>query len=122
MFGNSAASIFKSRVAFALGLCLLAVAFAVESKTAWFGPLTGPGSDVQAAKALPADMPRVIEHGVPAPDPVHPAIPFALIATLAAAWPSVTPAQKEVSRTAPPVSLAAYFFPSIFFRPPPFHS
>lgn len=119
MFGKSTACIPRSRVTFALGLCLLAVAFAVEAKTAWFGPLTGPGSDVQAAKALPADMPRVIEHGVPTPDPVHPAIPFALIATLAARWPSVAPARKEVSRKAPPVSLAAYFFPFIFFRPPP---
>lgn len=121
MFGKLAALMTKLRVTLACGLCLLAVVFAVEAKTAWFGPMTGPGSAVRAAKALPADMPRVIEHGVPAPDLVHPAIPFALIATLAAAWPFVAPARNEVRRTDLTVSLAAYFFPLIFFRPPPVH-
>ncbi|HUA93844.1 MAG TPA: hypothetical protein VL991_14820 [Terracidiphilus sp.] len=122
MFGNSAVSFPKLRVALAVGLCLLAIAFAVEAKTAWFGPLTGPGSDVQAAKALPADMPRLIEHGIPVPDPVHPAIPFALITTVAIASPFAAPAANEALDNDAPVSLAAYFFPSVFFRPPPFHS
>jgi hypothetical protein len=122
MFGNLAASTAKLRIALACILCVLAIAFAVEAKTAWFGPLTDPGSEVQAAKALPADMPRLIEHGFPVPDPVHPAIPFALIATLAVALPFLAPARNDVSRNEPPVSLAAYFFPLIFFRPPPVYS
>ncbi len=41
----------------ALGLCVLAVLFALEAKTAWYGPANGPGSDVRSQKALPADSP-----------------------------------------------------------------
>jgi hypothetical protein len=81
--------------------------------------MIGPGSDVRAAKALPADMPRVIEHGIPVPDPVHPNIPFAVVATLLTEWQADVPLRDTVLRSPSPVSLAAYFFPSIFFRPPP---
>jgi hypothetical protein len=121
MSGNSAALAARCRVALACGLCLLAVVFAVEAKTAWFGPAVGPGSAVRAAKALPADMPRVIEHGVPVPDPIHPHIPFAMLRAFCATPLSGAdvPAQEWFAHRYVPVSLAAYFSPQIFFRPPP---
>jgi hypothetical protein len=53
------------REVFALILCLLAVVFAFEAKTAWYLPPHTIGSEVQAAKALPADTPQVIPHGLP---------------------------------------------------------
>jgi hypothetical protein len=121
MVSNSAASPAIHRIILACGLCLLAVIFAMEAKTAWFGPTIGPGSAVRAAKALPADMPRLIEHGIPVPDPIHPQIPFALLTTLAVdqANAADVPARSIASRRQSAVSLAAYFSPQIFFRPPP---
>jgi hypothetical protein len=97
------------------------VIFAMEAKTAWFGPAVGPGSAVRTAKALPADMPRVIEHGIPVPDPTHPHIPFAMLTAFFAAPPAGAdvPAHERALRRDSPVSLAGYFSPQIFFRPPP---
>jgi hypothetical protein len=119
MLGNSAASPAIHRIALAFGLCLLAFVFAVEAKTAWYGPLMGPGSEVRAAKAMPADMPRVIEHGIPTPDPIHPNIPFAILTALPVERPARIPAWSEILRSHTLVSRAAYFSPPIFFRPPP---
>jgi hypothetical protein len=105
----------------ALGLCLLAVLFAVEAKTAWYGPANGPSGHIQSQKALPADLPAMVSHGVSALPPV--AFPLALIflASVAAiAWtdtnflPGV-----DVDFNHFPVSAAPYFFPGLFFRPPP---
>jgi hypothetical protein len=70
------------RVTLALGLCLLAVIFALEAKTAWYGPANGPGIDVRAAKARPADLPQVIDDGVPVPISVPPLLSFAVLAVL----------------------------------------
>jgi hypothetical protein len=109
------------RTLFACGLCLLAVVFAVEAKTAWFGPAFGPGSDVRAAKALPADMPRIIAHGVPVPDPIHPQTPFAdLAAHQACAQQRATRAVRDalVGVHLSPGG-AAWFSPAVLFRPPP---
>jgi hypothetical protein len=105
----------------ACGLCLLAVVFAVEAKTAWFGPVDGPGSAVRAAKALPASMPKVIQHGVLVPDPIHPQISFAILTAFVAEQQAgaEVPAQNRFFRNHIAVSRAAYFSPSIFFRPPP---
>ena len=61
----------------ALGLCLLAVLFALEAKTAWYGPTNGPSSGIQSQKARPADLPAVVSHGVSTLAPVT--VPHALI-------------------------------------------
>jgi hypothetical protein len=109
------------RTALVCGLCLLALSFAMEAKMAWYGPSAGLGSGISAAKAWPADMPRVVNYGVPTPDPVHPRIPFAVLAvftfvSIAGAdhWERQDPLRGRV-----PVVAKAYFSPFLFFRPPP---
>src|ERR1700690_1808159 len=74
MSGWFAASLAFRRTALTVCLCVLTFLFAVEAKTARYGPVAGPGSNVRAAKALPASPPRLVEHGVPAPDPTHPQV------------------------------------------------
>jgi len=109
------------RTTLALVLCLLAVLFAVEAKTAWYGPTTAPGGNVQSQKARPADLPAVVSHGVSN----SPRITFALaliflasagaIASMVAG--SFPGAKAHSSRIQ--VSAAHYFSPGLFFRPPP---
>jgi hypothetical protein len=101
-------------------LCVLAIAFALEAKTAWYGPVDGLGSAVQFAKALPIDAPRVVRHGMPAPDPLHPQLAVAFVALLFAlpiladnlARRATLPALRRVS-------IALCLSPPAFFRPPP---
>jgi hypothetical protein len=120
MLRRTTASTAFWRTALTFGLCLLAFVFAVEAKTAWYGPAAGPGSAVRAAKALPADMPRVIGHGIPVPDPIHPQIPFALVASLAVLRSAADkPHCDEARRDDLQPSHAACFSPQQFFRPPP---
>ena len=121
MNGKSTASKALWRNALAFGLCLLAFIFAVEAKTAWYGPMDGPGSVVRAAKALPASTPKVIEHGVPVPDPIHPGHTFARLALLEAKQPAAAkwPGRNDRSSATFQVSASAYFSPQFFFRPPP---
>ena len=109
------------RTALAIGLCLLAFFFALEAKLAWYGPQSGPDGDVHAVKALPVDTPDIVSEDVPAPDPVHPHLSFALLAPLIAVGMADTDTllghaivQRNFS-----VSSAAYFSPNSFFRPPP---
>jgi hypothetical protein len=111
----------KSRIALALGLCLLSVAFAVEAKTAWFGPASGPGSEVAAAKAWPADLPRVIEHGVTIPQAVPTLISFALMAALSSlrSYGNILSPRRESAPGPANSSPAAFLSPQFFFRPPP---
>jgi hypothetical protein len=110
------------RVTFALGLCLLAVVFAVEAKTAWFGPANGPGSDVRAAKARPSDLPQVIDDGVQVPNPVPPVLSFAVLAALdTGRFAGKThSAQDELGPAGalPAIRLS----PQLYFRPPPPYS
>jgi hypothetical protein len=110
-----------SSTALAFGLCLLAFLFAVEAKLAWFSPARGPAADIRAAKALPADTPVVVSHGITAPDPVHPLAPFVFLAAFAAACMLGADflLTRPVACRQHPVSAAAYFFPGLFFRPPP---
>ncbi|MGB6719950.1 MAG: hypothetical protein WBE72_04080 [Terracidiphilus sp.] len=79
---------------------------------------------MRAQKASPADTPKVIEHGTPVPDPIHPGILFAALLPAAADNPASTrgPGQDEALHGHSAVSLEAYFSPQIFFRPPPFRS
>jgi hypothetical protein len=105
----------------ALGLCLLAVVFALEAKTAWYSPANGPTADIQSQKARPADLAAVVSHGVSTLPPVifPPALIF-LASVAAIAWtdayflPGV-----DVDFNHIPVSAASYFSPGLFFRPPP---
>ena len=100
-------------------LCLLAVVFAFEAKTAWYGPSAGPWSAVRAAKALPADLPQIVSHGIPAPDPVHPAIPFLIFAAFVLSAGSEFQLTRKAAHGPGPLAVAATFFPPHFFRPPP---
>jgi hypothetical protein len=68
-------------------------------------------------------MPRVIEHGIPVPDPIHPQIPFALLTALAVLWSAADrPQCDEARRDGLQLSHAACFSPQQFFRPPPARS
>lgn len=88
---------------------------------AWYGPSADLEPGISAAKAMPADLPRVVNHGVPTPDPVHPRIPFALLAAFT--FVSIAGADRserhDPLRGCVPVAAKAYFSPILFFRPPP---
>ncbi|MGD0154455.1 MAG: hypothetical protein ABSB50_00060 [Terracidiphilus sp.] len=121
MSGSFAASLPYRRAPLAFGLCLLAFLFSIEAKTAWYGPFAGFGSSVREAKALPMATPEVVEHGVPAPDPAHPRLTFAIlpaaaVISLAAAR---LPVGGEIVRNRLPLYTSAFFSPNNFFRPPP---
>jgi len=102
-------------------LCFLAFSFAMEAKMAWYGPVEGPGSSVRAAKAMPADTPELVFHGVPTPDPLHPQFPAVLLAELAAVLLMGTAAFERLgaARGHATVPATHHFYPGVFFRPPP---
>ena len=120
MSGWFAASLTFRRAALTVCLCLLTFLFAVEAKTAWYGPVAGPGSAVRAAKAMPANAPKAIKHGHPAPDTgnsfIRPAVSSALIAMWLAGFPHFSSVQ-TFNRLSPDSTDS--FSPSNFFRPPP---
>ena len=103
------------RAALALGLCGLALLFAVEAKTARYGPVAGAGSDVRAAKALPAEQ---VERGVRAPGATHLRIASRALAviTCASRRGSLVPASDLVSNR-PAVFSVRLFFPSRLYPP-----
>ena len=105
----------------ALGLCLLAVLFALEAKTAWYGSTSGLHDDVQSQKARPADLPSVVSHGVSTLPPVT--FPLTLIFVASVAAIASTDADflpgVDLDFNHIPVSAAPYFSPALFFRPPP---
>jgi hypothetical protein len=104
------------RNALAFGLCVLAVLFALEAKTAWYGPANGPGVDIQSQKALPAELSAVVSQ---APATFPPALVFlASIAAIAWRRSHFLPGDR-VGSDPIPVSAAPHFFPGLFFRPPP---
>lgn len=76
-----------TRLALACSLCLLSIAFAMEAKIAWYGPLSGPGSEVRAAKAMPADVTSVIVRGHEQfSSPFHLPVSFTFLALAIAAF------------------------------------
>jgi len=105
----------------ALILCLLAVLFALEAKTAWYGPANGPRSDIQSQKALPADLPAAGHHGISAHQPAT--FPLALMFFEFVAAITWTGARFhpgiDIDFNYFPVSAASYFTPGLFYRPPP---
>jgi hypothetical protein len=109
------------RTTLACGLCLLAFLFAVEAKTAWYGPASGPGSVVRAAKALRIDSTNVVQHGMPFPDPIHRGIAFLFVTVFTAAWlaGADVSARYAVARRSIRVSEVVFSSPQTFFRPPP---
>ncbi|HVN93318.1 MAG TPA: hypothetical protein VMT38_06470 [Terracidiphilus sp.] len=121
MLGWFAASHSFRRTPLALGLSLLAFLFAIEAKTAWYGPATGFGGIVRAAKAQPVTSPEVVEHGVPAPDPAHPGATFFLLPPIIVLLILCVPMH---ARGAVPPGLPVELSPeglsfSNLFRPPP---
>src|SRR3974390_2496444 len=107
------------RTILALVLCLLAVTFAVEAKLAWYLPPHTLGSEVQAAKALPANVPQPILHGLPDHHPILPMLSFALLLTLAiGSLPMAVSYGSAVIYDRSPLSRSS-FSPRNFFRPPP---
>jgi hypothetical protein len=104
-----------------LGLCLLAVLFALEAKTAWYGPAKGPGIGVQSQKARPADLPALVSHGVSTlPSVSFPLALIFLVSVAAIAWTDANFLRGvDVDCNHIPVSAASYFSPGLFFRPPP---
>ena len=121
MLPDKAASPAICRKMLACWLCMLAMVFAFEAKTAWYGSDAGLGSAVRAAKALPADMPQVVSHGIPTPDPIRPAIPFLIFgvfALLQSAGSGFGMMRKASSATLIAFPLLR-FSPNQFFRPPP---
>jgi len=121
MSGWFAASPSYRRAPLAFGLCLLAFLFAIEAKTAWYGPAAGFGGSVRAAKAQPVTSPEVVEHGVPAPDPARPHVAFALLPEITTAMFAGFPARAP-GKVLPGQHLrflvAGFSFASLF-RPPP---
>ena len=109
------------RTALALGLCLLAFGFAMEAKLACYCPAGGSGSEIVAAKARPADLPEIVSRGVLAPGPIHSQMFVVFLAALIAAsvWKADALPGRNTVYSRLSVSSAAYFSPSLFFRPPP---
>lgn len=120
MLGLFAASLPLRRTPFALGLCLLAFLFAVEAKTAWYGPAHGIGSDVRAAKAMPALSPKLVDHGNSSLDRAQTHISLVAHSASTALWaPRVNVRAGVVRPTRPVLFVADYLSPSLLFRPPP---
>jgi hypothetical protein len=109
-----------ARLLLACSLCLLAMAFAVEAKIAWYGPVSGPGSEVRAAKALPSDVPQVADSGENLSNPFHLPVSLtflALIAVFSLSYISNTD-RRKLSVCATRIFSAGYFS-SLPLRAPP---
>ncbi|MFZ0301476.1 MAG: hypothetical protein WAL75_02275 [Terracidiphilus sp.] len=121
MLPDLAASPAFYRKSLACWLCILALVFAFEAKTAWYGPAGGVGSAISAAKALPADLPQVVSHGIPAPDPVQPALPFFIFTAFVLAQFAGPDFQmtRRTNRGVPTAASVLFLSPQQFFRPPP---
>lgn len=109
------------RTALALGLCLLAFSFAMETKLACYSPADGSASDIVAARALPTALPEVVPHGVHSSEIVRSQllVVFLSVFTAAFLWTEGTLPGRSVAYRQLPVSSAALFSPNLFFRPPP---
>jgi hypothetical protein len=121
MSGWFAVPRFNRRAPLAFGLCLLAFLFAIEAKTAWYGPAAGFGGNVRAAKAQPVTSPEVVEHGVTSPARANPVVAFFAFPLISIAMILGIPAWKRGN-----VLPGIFFdFPdrgfsiSNLFRPPP---
>jgi hypothetical protein len=120
MSGSFADRLPCRRATLAIALALLAILFAVEAKTAWYGPF-GAGGDVQAAKALPADTAKIFTHRASAPNPLdsHSFLftIFALVAFFAVSLHDMS--YRPVLRSRPSLLNPAFTSPLVLYRPPP---
>ena len=107
------------RTLIALVLCLLAFTFALEAKLAWYLPPHTMGSEVQAAKALRADVPQVILHGIPDHNPIFPLLPLTLILAAVIAFRPSSIAFCAITGDDRSPSSTSNFSPTNFLRPPP---
>lgn len=112
------------RVLLACSLCLLAFAFAMEAKMAWYAPALSSTRDISAAKAWPADVPAVAHERASAhPVPQDSTLPWicAFAAVLTAAAIAVAGASESRLLARHPLSVSSrpHFSPLLFFRPPP---
>ena len=109
------------RVVLACSLSLLAFAFAMEAKMAWYGPKSDTTLEISATKALRTDFPRLVDHGTPASQPVMPVSLLAWVAMFVATATAVSMVAeaRQLARVPIPIRSRSYFSPLLFFRPPP---
>lgn len=109
------------RALLACSLCVLAFAFAMEAKMAWYGPAMGPTRDISSAKAMPADTQGLVSHAAQVAIPFPPESAQVWLAACAAilAFLSGVSEFRQLTRIALPVSSRQHFVPLLFFRPPP---
>lgn len=103
----------------AMILCLLTLVFAFEAKTAWYMPPHTLGSEVQGAKALPADTPHLIPHGPVGQPPLFFFLPVALLTAFADVYIRRVKSFCSVPESDRSPSSSSAFSPGNFFRPPP---
>ena len=109
------------RKTLSLGLCLLAALFALEAKTACYGPFNRSEKNLRSEKALPADLPALVSSGVPSL--VRTALPLTIVFVSLA--PIIVRIDADflprmvVECNRIPVSALPYFSSGLFFRPPP---
>ena len=107
------------RTLIALVLCLLAFTFAVEAKLAWYLPRHTMGSEVQAAKALPADTRQITLHALPDHNPIFPLLTISLLSAFVIAGQNVAVSfWRTANNVHSPISTSS-FSPANFLRPPP---
>ncbi|MGC9159204.1 MAG: hypothetical protein ACP5FH_09450 [Terracidiphilus sp.] len=108
-------------IVIAIFLCFLALSFAMEAKMARYARGEGHVSYLSAAKAAPADTPRLVFHGVFIPGQLH--SPYSAVLLFAQAAAFVVEITKvagyRVIHEGALVSSVLRFYPSILFRPPP---
>jgi hypothetical protein len=101
-------------------LCLLATAFAIEAKLAWYSPASSLAAQIGATKLQPADAPKLIAQALSAPLAQHhfPAEPIFVLAVamLAAVIPL---AFDGWGRDELKLQVPLRFSPNLFRRPPP---
>ena len=109
------------RVLLACSLCLLAFAFAMEAKTAWYGPALGSAREISAAKALPAADAAVVAERAHLASPVPPESILIWLAAFASILMAAAGASgtRSLASYPVPVSSRPHFSPLHFFRPPP---
>jgi hypothetical protein len=93
----------------------------MEAKMAWYGPKSETTLEISAAKALPADFPRLVDHGTLAALPVVPVsqlVWVAIFVTMATAV-SMVAAARQLARIPISIRSRSHFSPLLFFRPPP---
>ena len=78
---------YSLRLLLASSLCLLAVAFGLEAKIAWYGSAAGPRSEISSAKALRPDAMQLVGHGRSVTAPSRVSLRFTLAAGVAACLP-----------------------------------